>query len=241
MSGTDRNTGRNSQTILVKPETVRDFMALNNRIYFEANKRYSDEHLVRRFLEEICAMAEVARKDEISQISSQSARIFSWWCAVGNRYKLDLQEALWHKCPGVCPRCLRTKNCFCGVEHPDVLNIEQSLRRLRMERAPEPKTLYQHQLFHKALYGEQNKRILMVQTVLHLIEEAGEVSEEERHGNIKGMCDEMADVASWLFAITNRKDINLPEVIWNQYPYACERCDQEVCIDKGSSPSEKSH
>lgn len=221
-----------------KPVTLADFQALNNAIYSEANKRYSNDHLVGRLLEEICGMMEVVRKHNIQEIPSRTARIFSWWTAVGNRFKIDLHEALWIKYPGVCPYCIRNKNCFCGVEHPDIPDKDRLLHKLRMEREREPRTLIDHQTLHDDLYGAQNKRIFEIQIAAHLAEEAGEVNLEARHNNRSGLCDEMADVGSWMFALANRCKFVLAETVWNQYPYQCERCGQAVCIDKGSRVSD---
>ena len=229
---------RNSKVITARPFTVKEFQEMNNGIYLEANKRYSDDHLFRKFFEEICKMMEVVRKDDLKKISSQSARIYSWWNAIGNRFNLDLEEALWYKYPGVCPYCLRDANCLCAIEHPDIPDKEQSLRRLRMERSRQPKTLSEHQLLHKTLYGPQNKRIMVIQIAAHLAEEAGEVSSEDRHKDTSGLCDEMADVASWLFALANRCDFDLSTAVWEQYPYECERCHNSPCIDKCSRVGE---
>lgn len=223
---------KDSTLVRRKPETVKEFQEMNDRIYTWANKRYSDEHLVLRLLEEICVTSEIARKDILEQMPAQLARIFSWWCAVGNRLKLDLQATLWHKYPAVCPYCIRPKNCSCGIEHPEILSKEETLRRLRMERIREPKTLVENQLLHNTLYREQNKRLLTIQVVGHLIEEGGEVSREFRHNNIPGLCDEMADVASWMFGIANRREFDLAETVWRQYPYECERCHENVCVSK---------
>ena len=228
---------RDSKLIRTRPLTIWEFQEMNKAIYREANEHYSNDHLFRKFFEEVCRLMEVARKDNLKKISSQTARIFSWWLALGNRFNLDLGGALWIKYPGVCPYCLRPANCSCGLEHPDLPNKEQELRRLRKERQCQPNSLVEHQHLHRTLYGAQSKRIFVIQIAAHLAEEAGEVSKEGRHNNRSGLCDEMADVASWMFALANRCEFDLAATVWEQYPYECERCHQAPCVDKCSRTS----
>ena len=221
-----------SRIVLNKPTTVKEFQAMNNDIFSEANKKYSDDHLFRKFFEVVCVMMELVRKDDLKKLPYQLARIYSWWNAIGNRFGLDLDEALWFKYPGVCPYCLREANCYCTIEHPEILYKDQTLRRLRMERSRQPKTLQEHQHLHQVLYGGQNKRIMVIQIAAHLAEEAGEVSAEHRHQNMPGLCDEMADVASWIFALANRCDFDLAKAVWERYPFQCEACGNLPCSRK---------
>jgi len=214
---------------IIQPQTVREFQEMNAYIYGKVNERYDDPDLILRLLEEIAKIMEIARKDELEKLPSQLARTYSWWNAVGNRFGIDLQEALWVKYPGVCPYCLRGENCACAIEHPVISDREKTLRRLRMERDKDPKTLAGYQALHKRLYFLQNRRILVLHTAAHLGEEAGEISKEARHHNKKGLEDEMADVASWMFALANRCRIELAEEVWRQYPYECEKCHLAVC------------
>ncbi|MBI2057983.1 MAG: hypothetical protein HYT63_03335 [Candidatus Yanofskybacteria bacterium] len=224
--------------VLKRPISVSEFQRMNDHIYSGVNKRYSDSDLILRLLEEIAKTMEIARKDELELMPSQLARTFSWWNAVGTRGGIDLQEALWNKYPGVCPYCLRTENCACAIEHPDIPHKEQSLRRLRRDRTAEPISLSEHQQLHQKLYGRQNRRILVIQIAAHLAEEAGEISKEFRHKNNGGLADEMSDVASWIFAIANRCQFDLADTVWNQYPYECEKCHNTICNCECSDPPE---
>lgn len=216
---------------LVKPRTAEEFQAMLHHIYGEANKRFGDSDLILRLLEEIAAVMEIARKDERELFPAQLARTCSWWFALTSRLKLDVQEMLWNKYPGVCPYCLKPENCSCGVEHPNIPKEqkEMALRRLRHEREAEPRTFAGHQALHRKLYFLQNRRILPINTAAHLAEEAGEISKEFRHRNFEALQDEMADAASWMFALANRCEFDLAEAIWSQYPYECERCRKMVC------------
>lgn len=131
---------------LERPFTLRDYQRMNAHIYTKANKRYSNYDLFLRLIEEVSVVMEIARKDKREEFPGQLARTFSWWLALGNRLNIDLQEALWHKYPNVCPWCLRPENCNCAVEHPRMPEDEREtiLRRLRRDRSSEPQLLKDH-------------------------------------------------------------------------------------------------
>lgn len=201
-------------------------------IYGKKNSMwYSDEDLVRRLLEVICSLMEHARKDRRSEFEKEIPHVFSWYCALANRLGINLQEALWRKYPGVCSYCVRESNCSCGVEHPVIPDKETTLRRLRRERdGREPHTLRAHQELHGRLYGKQNERIFPIQVAAHLAEEAGEVSKALRYGNTESVSAEMADVASWMFALVIRLDLPpIDELVWKMYPHECPACHQIQC------------
>lgn len=217
---------------LVRPESVRDYQAMLYKVYESANGRYSDSDLFLRLIEEIASVMEIVRKDNLHELPVQLARVYAWWNAVANRMKIDLQEAMWLKYPGVCSYCLRTENCLCAIEHPNVPHKDDILRRLRRERGNEPNSLRGHQELHHRLYGRQNRRILTIQTASHLAEEAGEISREFRHRGMDGLQDEMADVGSWIFALANRCGFDIADAVWELYPYECETCHAVVCSCK---------
>ena len=222
-----------------RPFTVSEYQRMLASIYTEANERYSDEDLFRRIVEEMSVVMEIVRKDRREELPEQLARTYSWLNALANRHRVDLQEALWRKYPNVCSYCLRPKDCYCTVEHPEIPDKENILRRLRRDRSNEPKLLKDHQELHRRLYGRQNDRILPIQTAAHLIEEAGEMSRDFRHGNREGFESEMVDIISWIFAIANRLNIGMAEKVWERYPGECERCHETVCVQcKSSCPPE---
>lgn len=226
---------------LARPFTVREYQQMNAYIYTMANRRYTDNALFLRLIEEVCKVMEIARKDKREEFAEQLARTFSWWLALGNRLNVNLQEALWHKYPNVCPWCLRPQNCNCAVEHPRIQEEEREtiLRRLRLDHSNVPQLLSDHQNLHRRLYASQNARIFPIQSASHIAEEIGEVSKEFRHGNRQEMEDEIADVASWIFAVANRLNIDIAEAVWVLYPYECEKCHKAVCDCVCSDPPQK--
>ncbi|MBI2035509.1 MAG: hypothetical protein HYT12_02385 [Candidatus Liptonbacteria bacterium] len=229
-------TQRDSAVALIRPKTLSGYQEMFGYIYGKVNKKYSDDALFRRLGEEISKLMEIARKDYRRDFLAQLPRIYSWWNAFASRKRIVLQEALWHKYPGVCGHCLREQNCTCGVEHPDISKEEKEsiLRRLRRDHANrEPFSISDHQSLHARLYKQQNARIMPIQIAAHVSEEWGEISEEDRHGNWSGICNEMADVASWIFALATRLEISVEGAVWNLYPYECEKCHKDVCECKG--------
>lgn len=218
----------------VKPETFSGFQKMFGHIYNKVNKAYySEEHMLARMTVEVSRLLEVARKDRREEFKIWLPRVFSWYNGTANMLGINLQEALWCKYPGVCYYCLREKDCSCTVEHDHIENREDILRRLKRERKDrEPITLREHQLMHRRLYFRQNDRIMLIQTVSHIAEEAGEVAIEYYNKNLVGLTDEMADVGSWIFATTNRLDLDLEDLVWKQYPYECEKCHQDQCVCK---------
>ena len=231
---------------LERPKSIEEFQKMFRRIYHELNARYykKNEELIARLNEEITYLMEHARKDRRSAFREQLANIFSWHMAVANRLGIDIQEALWYKYPGVCPYCLREKDCICGTEHPVVEDKERKLCQLRQEYAGhEPQTIIEHQAFHRRLYGWQHDRELPIIIAAHIVEEGGEVSHAYRHFTMarnpkEKDCwrnrarEEMADVFSWMFALANRLEFDLADAVWEYYPYECVKCHEGPCVCK---------
>jgi len=219
-----------------RPRTVSEFQRMFNLIYFKANEKYDDGDLVRRLVEECSRMIEAARKDCRDEMEMRIPRVYSWHNALATRLHINLDEALWQKFPGACSYCTREKDCICGTEHPEIENKEGVLRRLcRDTVGRKPETLRGHHQLHDRLYKWQNARILVIQVAAHLAEESGEVSTAHRHftegtSSLKDVGEEMADIVSWLFALTTRLDLGpFDELVWNRYPFECERCGKEPC------------
>ena len=229
---------------LERPQSAKEFQEMFRHIYHDLNTQQykKDKDLIARLIEEITKLMEHARKDRRMLFRAQLTNIFSWSMAVTNRLEINIQEALWYKYPGVCPYCLKEKDCICGTEHPIIKNKEIVLRRLRRERAGrEPQTLTEYQTLHGRLYSWQHDRELPIVIAAHLVEEAGEVSYAHRHLEIakksktrdywlNSVREEMSDVISWMFALANRLEFNLADVIWEYYPYECVKCHKGPCI-----------
>ncbi len=220
-----------NSTTLTRPATLSDWQAMSQHIYYAKNGAlYSDTDLIMRLFEETALVMELVRKDRREELKRQIPRVFMWWLAVANRKGVNLHEALWNKYPGICPYCTRERSCICGTEHPEIPQKEDLLRRMRRDRKDrEPHTLSDHQKLHARLYGWQNERIFPIQVAAHLTEEVGEVSIEYRHNNRGQFEQEMADVGSWLFALSTRLKYDIAAIVWESFPYECELCKTDIC------------
>jgi NTP pyrophosphatase (non-canonical NTP hydrolase) len=218
-----------------RPKTFDEYRQMFRYIYGEVDEKLSDEQLLLRLAKEFLLALEPVRKDGRSEEDSRKigiklARIFRWRMAIADRFNLDSQEIHWHKFPGVCPYCLRDHDCSCAVEHPDIPDKENILKRLRMERhGREPETLTEHMALHKKLYGRQNARILPMQTVSHIGEEIGENLQAWEDCDLEKLEDELPDVDSWIFATATRFELNFDQVVWEEYPYECNKCHYNIC------------
>jgi len=205
---------------------------MNEHIYGPANQRdFPPERIMRRLFRESGFMLEAARKDARLSFGVCLPDTLSWLLAFANSLGINLHEAVWYKYPGVCFACLQPKNCPCGVEQPrDIPDRERRLRGYRRHRTKrEPQTLVQEQALQRTLYGRQNERIFLIQTVSHLGEEMGELAEAFDLSDPHEMSLEMADVFSWLCATATRLDLDLDTLMWQRYSYECPRCHHEIC------------
>ncbi len=217
--------------------TVEEFGLMFRDIYHDLNNlRYDNSTLLLRLFEQCSKMHEVVRKDYRDQFASQLADIYSFLNGVANRFNINLQEALWLKYPGICTYCLQKSDCECGMEHdekaPKITESERLLiiKQAQQDRVDEPKNLADHQQLHYKLYFWKVKVSDPSKLADHITEEAGEVSRECRHGRLERGAEEMADVISWIFALSNRLKINLSDEIWKFYPYKCRDCYSCPCI-----------
>jgi NTP pyrophosphatase (non-canonical NTP hydrolase) len=221
---------------LEKPKTLYDMQRMNEYIYGERNRaNYTTEQLVARLVEETTHLLELVRKDYRRGFGKKIADVVSWHSAVTNRLKIDIQDAMWEKYPGVCSYCLRPRDCQCGIEHPEEIKDKDfRLRSYRLYRdGREPHTFVEHQALHARLYAWQHKKEFPIIVASHIVEEAGEVSEAFRHEHWEHMEEEMADVLGWAFTLANRMEIDLSDTIWEYYPYACPDCKAGPCVCVG--------
>jgi len=98
-----------------------------------------------------------------------------------------------------------------------------------------PTTLRAHQAFHDQLYGWQNKARSPLIISTRLVEEAKEVSVAHRHKDFAEIKDEMADVASWIFALATRLEMTpFDDFVWQRFPYECDVCQKTSCECRGT-------
>lgn len=219
-------------TQVKRPRTFDEFKEMNAYIFGERNdQKYEDWKLVARMVAEAGKLLKLARKDRRKEFPLQLANTFSWYTAVANRLDIDIHEALWQKYPGVCSYCMRPEDCLCGIDHPlEIEDKEFVLRGLRLDRdGREPKTVSDHQSMHARLYAWQHLRELPITIAAHVVEETIEAEEAFRNEERDNLVEEMADIASWIFAVATRLEFDFADAMWEYYPYACVECKDAPC------------
>lgn len=177
------------------------------------------------------------------------AKIFGWYCALANRLCIDLDEIVWQKYPGVCPRCLQHV-CTCGRTPADIDPHKLAILA-SSQRQHKPQSLREWQTMFANIYrspsgGESiapsRDRLAMVFS--RMVEELGEVAEAilldeviDHDVNLV-VRNEMADLCAWIFALANNLQfvdasatgVTLADVSWNLYGGKCHRCQKLPCI-----------
>ena len=177
------------------------------------------------------------------------AKIFGWYCALANRLQIDLEETLWRKYPGVCPRCMQAV-CMCertpkDIEPGKLAVLAASNSYQKPESLRQWQTMFGH-MYRSPNGGEaippSRDRLAMVFT--RMAEELGEVAEaillDEAIDHEVGLVirNEFADLGAWIFALANNlqfvdpaaSGVTLADVSWNLYGGKCHRCQKSPCI-----------
>lgn len=177
------------------------------------------------------------------------AKIFGWYCALANRLNVDLEETLWQKYPGVCPRCMQNV-CACQ-RTPDEIDPRKLAVLAATHTRQRPRTLREWQSMFANMYrgpsgaeavAPSRDRLAMIFS--RMAEELGEVAEailldEAIDHNVQLVVrNEMADLCAWIFALANNlqfvdptaSGVTLADVSWNLYGGKCHRCLHAPCI-----------
>jgi diguanylate cyclase (GGDEF)-like protein len=177
------------------------------------------------------------------------AKIFGWYCALANRLEINLDETLWEKYPGVCPRCLE-RVCDCE-EPPAIIDAERLAEIALLKGHERPISLRQWQTQFAFTYrGPSGKldvaasRERLALVFSRIAEELGEVAEAillDRcidHDVELVIRNEMADLGAWIFALANNlqyvdttsSGITLADITWELYQGKCHRCKEIPCV-----------
>lgn len=172
------------------------------------------------------------------------AKIFGWYCALANRLDVDIENSLWKKYPGVCPRCqLGVCGCTAPLKEIDPIALNQIAEK---NKGQKPRTLRQWQTMLGNIY--RGPAVIKPQDRLAVVfsrmaEELGEVAEAIQmdsviDNDVQAVIEnEMADLCAWIFALANSLHLVDPEmegttladVTWNLYGGKCHRCMKVPC------------
>lgn len=177
------------------------------------------------------------------------AKIFGWYCALANRLNINLEDTLWQKYPGICPRCMEHV-CGCARAPKEIDSRKLALFASTHSNA-KPTSLRQWQAMFANIYrspsgGESvpHSRERLAIVFSRMAEELGEVAEailldEAIDNNVNLIIrNEMADLCAWIFSLANNlqfvdptaSGVTLADVSWNLYGGKCHRCQKAPCI-----------
>lgn len=217
-----------------RPESLQDWALMFRQIYGEHNdKLYTTDSIFRQIMEKSSEVGEAVRRD--AGVAPLLPVLFGWTMALWNRFDsemeggFDIAEAVWQKYPDICPYCFASNQCLCIIEEREYDPQDINMNAFRRDRKKMPKSLSEWQAMFQRHYGNINKIQSVSKTWLHVLEEIGEVSREERHHNFQEIKEESADVFAWLLGFCTRKNIDLDEITWRTYPCECNVCHQEKC------------
>ena len=177
------------------------------------------------------------------------AKIFGWYCALANRLGIDLEDTIWQKYPGVCPRCVQH---ICNCERiPKEIDAGKLAVLAATHLHQKPRSLREWQTMFAGMYRSPSggevvppSRDRLAIVFSRMAEELGEVAEaillDEAIDREVGLVvrNEMADLCAWIFALANNLQfvdptatgVTLADVSWNLYGGKCHRCQKLPCI-----------
>ncbi len=199
-------------------------------IYDEHNREfYDDKDLLLRINEELSRVDELMRKENLAGVIQYLPRLFAWLVTFANRVDINISEALWEKYPGVCPYCLKKRNCMCITQETKYTAQRPELKKIREGRKNVPQSLTEWQQLLANIYGKVNKVQMLIQVWLHVSEEIGEICRAFRRRFDNNLREELADATAWILSTATKLGVDLQQLVLQRYPGCCDVCGKEKC------------
>ncbi|MBU6501110.1 MAG: hypothetical protein KGJ89_04470 [Patescibacteria group bacterium] len=227
---------------LVRPVSMFEFQEMFGSIYGPANEKATIQKLISILCQTVClGIMKNARKNKKADLIEQLPNVMSRSFAIQNRLNFNAEADQHFKFPGVCSYCLSYDGCICSFRKTSGDGYtpagKKRLAALRADKKNLPKTIREHQLSHKKLYGRRHEEYTLLHISTRLVEEVAEVSEAYDIGQTEELRFEIADVQSWVFGVCNLINLELPEhqqiyiddLMWQYYPWQCKKCHRNVC------------
>jgi NTP pyrophosphatase (non-canonical NTP hydrolase) len=205
--------------------SLKEFQELNNKIYLVVNDRnYSNAEILSILHRHITQVLKAVRKEKYDNVEYYLCMSFSWAFALLNRFHIDLDKEMWKRFPGYCPYC-STAPCSCKER------AEDRQETAGKSEGQKPESMMEWQEMFARIYPN-----LVINSAMHLAEEAGEVDEAIRNYSathnkewfIKIM-EELVDVVTNIFGVANCLKINLAAELVNHFDRGCTKCHQIPC------------
>lgn len=205
--------------------SLASFQRLNAKMYGVANDRYySAEKMFMRLHRHITNILKAVRKKRYRNARYHLCMAFSWSLALFNRYHIELATDMWRRFPGCCPYCTCAP-CRCKEKR------RAHRRSACMPKRRKPLSLHSWQKMFAAIY-----RNAVLESTIHLAEEAGEVN-EALHFFLSTLDDrwfdkvieELVDVVTNIFGVANCLGLDLAVGVAEYFSRGCPRCQKHLC------------
>lgn len=236
-------------------ETLHQIQAGLGKLYDEANKNLSEDHILNRIDENSGFLT----KTLLEQIPGDDwfIKTLSWLFALCNKLQIDIQESILRRYPGICPYCLAS-SCICYLT-----NKFPRQNKSLQEKGEELKNKYsvlcieiQDEVFHPSIdeIGIKLKTIYRVNVLVwnsdkskffaKLSEERAEIHRlcrqyRRARSRISALVKEnlekeIADYFAWLLAIwtlekLHEPDFSFQEAFTDKYSAGCPYCTSCPC------------
>ncbi|MEK7658433.1 MAG: hypothetical protein AAB352_01035 [Patescibacteria group bacterium] len=205
--------------------SLENFQELNRKIYTVTNDRsYSIERMCGHIHRHITQVLKAVRKEKHDNTMYHLCMAFSWAMAILNRFHVELANDMWHRFPGLCPYCLCAP-CSCK---------ERPLERHRLEgksKGEKPISLRDWQLMFAKIYPNS-----VIESAIHLAEEAGEVDEALQNYSTTHKNDwfwkaveELVDAITNIFGVANCLNLDLADGLAGFFANGCPKCCHSPC------------
>ena len=167
------------------------------------------------------------RKKDKEKLQLNLIISLSWFVSLMNMLRIDIEEELWQRFPGVCSYC-GSVPCACKEK-----KIQKRVALIKKGKK-RPTTLAEFQSMFAFVYP--SSRRTLEEGGIHLAEEMGELSEAvlkyrgaREAVDFKHIEEEAADFFSCLMGVFNSLDISVPKELSRLFPENCHECGKAPC------------
>jgi len=201
------------------------FQSLNKEIYLATNDcNHSNMEMFSRLHRHITQVLKAVRKKKHETMGYHLCMALSWSFALANRFHINLANEMWEFFPGFCLYCSDAP-CSCKER-------ARERRKLKGEsNGEQPVSLFDWQAMFAKIYPN-----VVINSAMHLAEEAGEVDEAIRNYSathdpnwFRKIVEELVDVITNIFGVANCLHINLAVGMAGYFGDGCSKCHKSPC------------
>lgn len=201
------------------------FQGLNWKIYQVNDDRHcgSAFDIISYLHRDITRILKAVRKEKHEGLGKRICVTISWAFAVASRFHINVADEAWKRFPGCCPYC-KGASCVCKER--------ASSRQTVTAARDRPISLRDWQAMFAAIYPN-NK---LQDSVMHLAEEIGELSEAVRNffavhsdDSFSNISEEIVDIFANILGVANCLDFDVAALLADYYKDGCPKCHQSSC------------